>query len=163
MTKMIYTVVRRPKVGRHGLTTIGWAEECGREAIVTGGYLHTRRTLPGEQTYYTAIMTKANFDRWLGDKFETRAQAAFAIWRLYYKNERAKRDQDKANEANGKHARAVGRKHKREHRATPEGQEERRLMLNRKAKEKRDNMTDEQRKAINDKLKKRRAHKKEFG
>lgn len=149
MTKMIYDVLYRPKKNSEGRTDIGWEAECGREAVPVGGYLITNRTLPNEKRQYTAMVTKVNesgvqIDTMVGASFETRASAAFAIWRKYYEGWRAERADEKASNEYTREQQREARTKQREFRQTPEGQKAYREELNRKARERRASMTPEE-------------------
>ena len=163
MTKMIYTVINRPKKDIAGRTNIGWHAEGEREEVSIGGFLETSRTLPGEVRRYHAVMIKGGVRTSVGNNHETRAQAAFAIWRSYYSDWRAERNSTKEQVLLAKEARAEERERIREYRATPEGQKAYRAELNRKAKVRRDSMTPEQKAEIYAKRRAKRAHKKEYG
>lgn len=152
MTMFAYTVVNRPKKDAVGRTNISWAAECGREAVALGGYLVTSRTKKGEDRNYIAYMHKADAegnatDTLVGDGFTTRAQAAFAIWRSYYSDWRATRNAERSQREAQKLARREERAKRRAYRETPEGREAYRLELNRKARERRANMTAEEKAA----------------
>lgn len=149
MTDFTYDVLYRPKKGKTGRTNVGWAAECGREAVQVGGYLVTRRASKGEPKTYTAFMTKQEADGtmvelYVGNDFETRAQAAFAIWRKYYEPEREARERQKAAEEAERKRRREERIRKRAFRQTPEGQKAYREELNAKARARRAAMTPEQ-------------------
>jgi len=149
MTKMIYTVVNRPKKDAYGQTDIGWLAECGRDAVPLGGFLITSRTLPGDDREYVAraytslkegIASTIN----LGSTFKTRSSAAFAIWRYHYKDLRTEQQTIKRDDLALKDRKRDERKKIRDARLTPEGKEAYRLELNRKAREKRHLMPLEQ-------------------
>lgn len=163
MTKMIYTVINRPKKNTAGRTNIGWTDECERNAVPTAGFLETSRTLPHEVRRYHAVMIKDGKSTSVGNNHETRAQAAFAIWRAYYSDWRNTRNSTKEQAMLAKDERVEKRKKIRADRATPEGQEAYRLELNRKAKERRDSMTAELKAEIFTKRRAKRANEKEYG
>ena len=167
MTQITYTVINRPKKDSTGRTDISWAAECGRDAVALGGYLITRRTLPGEKKQYTAMVLMPKQDvtgqdtvveTMVGTTFETRATAAFAIWRKYYEGWRADRRAEDEREEAVRDAKRQGRARRRAERQTPEGREAYRLELNRKARERRANMTDEEKKDDADKRRAKREH-----
>jgi len=153
MTKMIYDVIERPKKDSTGRTDIGWEAECGRNAVPLGGYLITRRTPPSEKKQYTAMVISPKpesgqvtiVETMVGTNFETRATAAFAIWRKYYEGWRAKRADKKADVEAILEQKSLARASRRQERQTPEGQKAYREELNRKARERRANMTDDER------------------
>lgn len=156
MTQITYNVLNRPKKGSPGRTNISWASECGRDAVLLGGYLVTRRTSPGEKKQYTAIAIMAKPDEtgqdtvvetMVGSSFETRATAAFAIWRKYYEGWRADRRADDEREEAILDAKRRSRIRRRMERQTPEGREAYRLDLNAKARVRRAQMTDEEKQA----------------
>lgn len=148
MTKMTYTVINRPKKDRAGRTSIGWRAECGREEVAVGGFLETSRTPPGEVRRYHAVMFKDGVRTSVGNNHETRAQAAFAIWRAYYSDWRDKQNSDKAYERSMEEAEAENRRlarvAKKAYRETHEGREAYQQVLRKRAKAKRDAMTPEQ-------------------
>lgn len=163
MTDFTYTVIERPKKDNPGRTDIGWAASAGRDAVQLGGYLVTNRTAKGEKRDYQAFMVKPDSYgemtmEFVGDTFETRAQAAFAIWRKYYEGERMRRAQEKAQTEAEKQQRRDERARRREFRQTPEGQKAYREELNRKARERRASMTDEQKAEAAAKLRAKREH-----
>jgi len=156
MTQITYTVINRPKKDSTGRTDISWAAECGRDAVALGGYLITRRTLPGEKKQYTAMVLMPKQDvtgqdtvveTMVGTTFETRATAAFAIWRKYYEGRRVELADQRAEAEHLRQQKRLARERQREERKTPEGQQAYRDELNRKARERRANMSTEARDA----------------
>lgn len=152
MTDFSYTVINRPKKDSAGRTDISWTAECGRDEVPLGGYLVTTRTAKGESRNYQAFMVQTDTDGnttevFVGDGFETRAQAAFAIWRKYYADWRATRAQQKAADEAEKQRRREERARRKAFRSTPEGKKAYQDELNRKARERRAAMTPEDRKA----------------
>lgn len=152
MTQITYTVINRPKKNSTGRTEVGWNAECGRDAVLLGGYLVTRRTSPGEKKQYTAmvIMPKPNetgqdtvVETMVGASFETRATAAFAIWRKYYEGWRLEQTFEQERQEAIRDAARRGRARRRFERQTTDGREAYRLELNRKARARRAQMTDE--------------------
>ncbi len=167
MTQITYTVLNRPKKGSTGRTDISWAAECGRDAVALGGYLVTRRTPPGEKKQYVAVvlMAKPNetgqdtvVETMVGSSFETRATAAFAIWRKYYEGWRAEQRVEGERAEAILDAKRQTRARRRQERQTPEGREAYRLELNQKARARRSNMSDEERQADADKRRAKREH-----
>ncbi len=167
MTQITYTVLNRPKKDSTGRTDISWAAECGRDAVPLGGYLITRRTPPGEKKQYTAMVVMAKSDvtgqdtvveTMVGTTFETRATAAFAIWRKYYAGWRMKQLAEIERGEAIRDAKRQGRARRRFLRSTPDGKEAYRLDLNRKARERRAQMTDEEKQADADKRRAKREH-----
>lgn len=161
MTKIIYTVVNRPKKDRNGRTDVSWLSECDREAVKLGGYLITSRATKGLPKLYYAVMLKETIEAGVsvvhetvvGDTFESRAQASFAIWRAYYKEWRDTRSFDRAwAEAEAEDRRRTRAKAKA-FRQTPDGAEAYRLELNKKAQVRRDAMTPDEKQAVIDKRK----------
>jgi len=156
MTQITYDVLNRPKKDATGRTNVGWAAECDRDAVLLGGYLITSRTAKGDHRQYTAMVIMAKPDEtgqdtvvetMVGTTFETRATAAFAIWRKYYEGWRAERRVEGERQEAILDAKRQSRARNRSARQTPEGQEAYRLDLNRKARERRANMTDEEKTA----------------
>lgn len=156
MTQITYTVLNRPKKGSTGRTDISWAAECGRDAVTLGGYLITRRTLPGEKKQYIAMvmMAKPNetgqgtvVETMVGSSFETRATAAFAIWRKYYEGWRLEQTFEHERQEAIRDAKRQGRARRRFLRSTPDGKEAYRLGLNKQARERRAQMTTEEKNA----------------
>ena len=152
MTMFTFTVVNRPKKDATGRTNVSWPAECGRAAVPLGGYLITSRTKKGADRNYVAYMTKLDADEnsvdsLVGDGFTSRVQAAFAIWRMYYADWRSKRQAERVQKDAEKQARREQRAKRRAYRETPEGKEAYRLELNAKARERRQNMTEEERAA----------------
>lgn len=152
MTDFTYTVINRPKKDSAGRTNISWGAECGRDEVPLGGYLVTSRTAKGESRNYQAFMIKQDADgndteTLIGDGFETRAKAAFAIWRKYYADWRDQRAQQKAAAEAEKQRRRDERASRKAFRATPEGKKAYQDELNRKARERRAAMTPADRKA----------------
>jgi len=153
MTQITYTVLNRPKKNSTGRTNISWAAECGRDAVTLGGYLITRRTPPGEKKQYTAIVIMPKQDvtgqdtvveTMVGSSFETRATAAFAIWRKYYEGWRLEQTFEHERQEAIRDAKRQGRARRRTERQTPEGKEAYRLELNAKARARRAQMTPEE-------------------
>ncbi len=141
MTKIIYSVIDRPKKDSTGRTNVGWLAECGRPEVSYGGHLITQRTVKGQDRSYLAVVSKDNLERTLADTFTSRAQASFAIWRAYHEDWRNARSMDRD------HGEAI-RENKRRQRAavrafrkTDDGKEAYRLELNSKARARRANMT----------------------
>ncbi len=161
MTKIIYSVVKRPKKLDTGRTDVGWAAECDREAVKLGGYMITSRAVKGLPKLYEAVMVKETMvngvnvaDEYpIGDTFNTRAQASFAIWRSYYAGWRNERSLERAHDEAVVEDKRRGRAKMRDARQTPEGKEAYRLELNRKAQAKRNAMTDDEKQAVVDKRK----------
>lgn len=161
MTKIIYSVINRPKKDRNGRTDVSWLAECDREAVKLGGYLLTSRAVKGLPKVYYAVMLKETIEAGVpvvhetvvGDTFGTRAQASFAIWRAYYKDWRG----DRAFERSWTEAEAEDKRRNRVRakafRQTPEGQEAYRLELNTKARDRRAAMTPDEKQAVTDKRK----------
>ena len=146
MTDFTYTVIKRPKKFETGRTDISWAAECGRDAVTLGGFLITSRALKGTKKQYTAVMTQGMITgTFVGDKFETRAQAAFAIWRKYYEGWRTERRVEDEREEAIRDAKRQSRVRRRFARQTPEGQQAYKDDLNRRARERRAAMTAEER------------------
>ena len=165
MTKMVYTVVNRPKKDETGRTDIGWKEDGVSKAVNFAGYLITSRTKRGETRKYSAylIATPEGFigkQFHVGDNFETRAQAAFAIWREYYFDVKCERKMAKVAEAADHDQRQKEREDRKKFRATPEGQQAYRDELNRKAQTRRAAMTSEEKAVIAAKRKEKRRLKK---
>ena len=167
MTKIVYTVINRPKTGEYGRTNIGWKEECGRAAVVIGGYLTTFRTPKGAPKSYTATMINPRPDldghdgrveTLIGINYQTRATAAFAIWRKYYEGWRIKRDTEKSNNEAVLVAKREERRLRRIARQTPEGMKAYRNDLNAKARARRANMTEAERKENTVKRRAKREH-----
>jgi hypothetical protein len=162
MTEFAYTVIKRPTKDEAGRTEIGWAAGAGREAVPFGGFVTTNRTPKGESRKYAAYTCMPSPDHmqpvFVGDTFKTRAQAAFAIWRKYYEDARMQRAQEKAQTEAEKQQRREERARRREYRQTPEGQKAYREELNRKARERRATMTDEQKAEVAAKLRAKREH-----
>lgn len=165
MTKMVYTVIRRPKKDSPGRTDIGWKEDSASKEVPHAGFLFTSRTKCGQVRKYTAYLITSRDGSietrvHLGDDFETRAQAAFAIWREYYSEK--KRIQyiirltDEISRDQRRRARAIQKKF----RATPEGMEEYRKHLNAQAAARRAAMTPEQKAVTAAKRKEQRLLKK---
>lgn len=151
MTKMVYTVVRRPKKFDSGRTDIGWKEDGTSEAVPRAGYLITSRTVRGQKRKYSAYVSTPfsyeNFYIWgyhLGDEFETRAQAAFAIWREYYKDKKDTRKAERKEKESQRSVRREARLKLKEYRKTPEGLAEYKKLLNAQAVARRAAMTSEQ-------------------
>lgn len=168
MTRINYDVKSRPKKFSAGRTNIGWAAECGRDAVEVGGYLVTTRTPKGKTRMYAAIMLGAVSDvtgqdgvveTEIGTMFETRATAAFAIWRKYYEEWRIDRLVTALNNEAILKQKREDREHQRSCRQTPEGKKAYREDLNRKARERRANMTNEERVAEAAKRRAKREHK----
>lgn len=154
MTKMVYTVLKRPTSGFTGRTDISWGAECGRDAVRLGGYLITKRHHRGETKRYTAMVIRPNrgntgqdtlIETLVGTEFETRATAAFAIWRKYYQGWRAQRADAKVDKEAIRELKRLARKDRKQERQTPEGRKAYRLELNRKARVRRANFTAEDR------------------
>lgn len=151
MTQISYDVKSRPKKDSVGRTDIGWGAECGRDAVKVGGYLITSRTAKGSARTYTAIMLKAKpetgqdtvVETMIGITFETRATAAFAIWRKYYESWRSGRAHQRALDEHVHTEKRNARVRQRLERQTPDGQKAYRTELNRKARERRAAMTPE--------------------
>lgn len=142
MTQINYDVLNRPKKGSTGRTNVGWAAECARDAVPLGGYLITRRTLPGEKKQYTAMVLMAKpetgqdtvVETMVGTDFETRATAAFAIWRKYYEGWRDEQRVEGERQDAIRDAKRLARVRRRFLRSTPEGQKAYREELNAKAR-----------------------------
>ena len=161
MTKIIYDVISRPKKNDSGRTDIGWLAECDRAAVKLGGYLLTSRAVKGLPKTYYAVMVKETIEAGInvahetvvGDSFETRAQASFAIWRAYYADLR----NDRAFERAWTEAIAEDKRRKRvkakAFRQTTDGSEAYRLELNQKARDRRAVMTPVEKQAVIDKRK----------
>lgn len=145
MTDFTYTVIKRPKKFETGRTDISWATECGREAVTLGGYLVTARAPKGTTRQYTAFMVQDSVETEIGTTFETRAQAAFAIWRKYYEGWRSDRTVKRGEAEAELQAKRDARAKRRSERQTPEGQKTYREELNQKARERRAAMTAEER------------------
>ncbi len=157
MTKMVYTVVQRPKKFDSGRTDIGWKEDGGFEAVPCAGYLITSRTKKGElRTYSAYAFQDAPYDSHLGDDFTTRAQAAFAIWRSYYLVDKTERFMAKKIEGIERDQRREARLKLKELRKTPEGQAEYKKLLNAQARARRAAMTHEQKAVATAKRKEKR-------
>lgn len=167
MTQITYTVLNRPKKDSTGRTNISWAAECGRDAVTLGGYLITRRTPPGKKKQYIAMVSMAKVDDtgqdtvvdiMVGTDYETRATAAFAIWRKYYEGWRAEQRIEGERQDAIRDAKREARASNRIARQTPEGRQAYRDELNRKARERRANMTDEEKAAEAAKRRDKREH-----
>ncbi len=164
MTQMTYDVLNRPKKGSTGRTNVGWGAECGRDAVTLGGYLITSRTGKGEPRQYTAMVLISKpetgqdivVETMVGTSFETRATAAFAIWRKYYEGWRTERTDQKAQTEQVLQQKRDARARNRLARQTPEGKEAYRLDLNAKARARRAVMTDEEKAADAAKLREKR-------
>lgn len=161
MTKIIYSVISRPKKHDSGRTDIGWLAECDRAAVKLGGYLLTSRAVKGLPKTYDAVMLKETVEAGqpvvhetpVGDSFETRAQASFAIWRAYYADLRNDRAFERAwTEANAEDKRRNRAKAKA-FRQTTDGAEAYRLELNQKARDRRAVMTPDEKQTVTDKRK----------
>lgn len=167
MTQITYTVINRPKKDSTGRTDISWAAECGRDAVPLGGYLVTARAPTGKTKTYTAIVLMAKpsetgqdavVETMVGSSFETRATAAFAIWRKYYEGWRDQRAVQKASNESLLKGKRDARARNRLARQTPDGKEAYRLDLNRKARARRAQMTDAAKEEIASKLRAKREH-----
>lgn len=167
MTQITYTVLNRPKKDSTGRTDISWAAECGRDAVPLGGYLITSRTAKDVPRQYTAmvVMAKPNetgqdtvVETMVGSSFETRATAAFAIWRKYYEGWRLEQTFEHERQEAIRDAKRQGRARRRAERQTPDGKEAYRLDLNSKARERRAQMTPEEKVADADKRRAKREH-----
>jgi hypothetical protein len=161
MTKMVYGVVRRPKKFDSGRTHVGWKEDGASNAVQFAGYLLTSRTKRGHTRKYTAYlcMSPEGFlgkRIHLGDDFKTRAQAAFAIWREYYKDKKDARRTERKEEKVQRGVRREARLKLKEHRKTPEGLVEYKKLLNAQAVARRTAMTSEQKAVIAAKRKEKR-------
>ena len=168
MTKMVYTVINRPKKDETGRTDIGWKEDGASEEVTYAGFLITSRTKKGEVRTYTAfvITSPADFSelkikKHLGDDFTSRAQAAFAIWRAYYLVDKAERHMKKWLEENERNKRRIKREDQKKFRATPAGMEAYRKELNEKARVRRASMTPEEKANIATRRREKRKLKKE--
>lgn len=161
MTKIIYSVVKRPKKLNTGRTDVGWAAECDREAVKLGGYMITSRAVKGLPKLYEAVMVKETMvngvnvaaEHPIGDTFNTRAQASFAIWRAYYAGWRNDRSLERAHVEAEAEDKRRGRAKAKAFRQTPAGAESYRLELNEKARAHREAMTDDEKQAVVDKRK----------
>lgn len=167
MTQITYTVINRPKKDSTGRTDISWASECGRDAVSLGGYLVTARAPKGMTKTYTAIvlMAKPNetgqdtvVETMVGTTFETRATAAFAIWRKYYEGWRLEQTFEHERQEAIRDAKRQGRARRRVARQTPEGKEAYRLELNTKARARRAHMTPEEKQTDAEKRRAKREH-----
>ena len=168
MTKMVYTVINRPKKDETGRTDIGWLADGASEEVPYAGFLVTSRTKKGELRTYSATVVKspAGFPEFktkkhLGDDFETRARAAFAIWRAYYSDVKTERHMAKAAEQEDRELRRKGREDRKAFRATPAGMEAYRKELNEKARVRRASMTPEEKAAIAERRREKRKLEKE--
>lgn len=167
MTQITYTVINRPKKNSTGRTDISWAAECGRDAVTLGGYLITRRTLSGAKKQYIAMVSMPKVDDtgqdtvvdiMVGTDYKTRATAAFAIWRKYYKDWRTEQRIEGERQDAIRDAKRLARARNRFLRSTPEGQKAYREELNRKARARRAQMTDAAKKEAASKLRAKREH-----
>ena len=153
MTKMVYTVINRPKKDETGRTDIGWLADGASEEVPYAGFLVTSRTKKGELRTYSATVVKSpdhdalpefKIKKHLGDDFETRAQAAFAIWRAFYSGVKTERQVAKLAEQEDSERRRKEREDRKAFRATPVGMDAYRKELNEKSRVRRALMTPEE-------------------
>lgn len=151
MTKMVYTVINRPKKDETGRTDIGWKADNVSEEVPYAGFLVTSRTKKGEVRTYTAVVVKSpdgfpefKTKKRLGDDFTSRAQAAFAIWRAYYSDMKTERQMAKLAEEDASDQRRMWRVARKAFRDTPAGAKAYRNELNEKARVRRASMTPEE-------------------
>ncbi len=161
MTKMVYTVINRPKNDEVGQTNIGWKADNVSEEVTYAGYLVTARYAKFEDRRYHAFMNKDSTTLDLGDDFTTRARAAFAIWRAYYSDVKSERHMAKTAEQEERDRRRQQREERKAFRDTPAGMEAYRKELNEKARVRRASMTPEEKAAIAERRREKRKLEKE--